>query len=640
MIGKGKIKNNYDEAAITRLTGLSGVRRLPAMYIGSGGINHTLKEITDNAFDEALAGHNDFVGVYINSPDKFIYVWDQGRGIPVGPHPSDKKTSTLTIVFTELHSGGKIESGSDVYKYSLGLHGVGASVTNALSEIFEVYTFRNKCWNFQQFKQGVPTTAVIQRNPSNPPGLNLQLTQGTLVRFIPDTTILNQQEEQLNINDLLGRLDTTAYLVPNVRVVVYSFNPKFSKTYYHTNGIKDYLIVLQQETKSTPLGDPLIIQTDRVDIVLQWSSYPDEWVYSYANASFTSNGGTHLNGLRRAITDAITPHAGVRSKNFRSQDLRSGLLGAINIRLNYKELRFDGQVKNRLSSREAEKIVYDIAFPALDGFFKKNRQLAKDIIERANTVSKAHEELKVSKELAGKFRIEQGGKTKLPVELNDCNSNNRSICELYIVEGTSAGGTAKQARSRETQAIFKLMGKPPNAIKELAKKGGIEKVLGNLRVQGLFRSLGWQVKYKQLRYGKIVLLADEDFDGHHICCLLISLFWQFMPEVFSYQLPNGRRESMVYFVDAPLFQAQNSKGEHVYANTLDEISQKISSRDNNSIIRLKGWGEISPSDLETIAFDVKTRRLVRVDPVSGDPLAHFLALMGEDVKERKNMLGI
>jgi DNA gyrase/topoisomerase IV subunit B len=628
---KGKIppKDNYNEASITRLKGLEAIRKMRSMYIGTGGINHTLKEITDNAFDEALAGHNDLVGIYVNSPDHFIYVWDNGRGIPIGPHPSDKSISTLTLVFTEVHTGGKIES-TDAYKYSLGLHGVGASATNALSTVFEVYTYRNG-WYSQQFKKGVATTPVVRQPPPNPPGVDLKLTKGTLIRFIPDTSILNQAEEKLNLQDLLNRLDITAYLIPNIKVVVYSYNPKLFKTYYHTNGIKDYIGVLQTETKSDLLGESFVIQTDDLDVVLQWSSYPDEWIYSYVNASPTVNGGTHLNGLRRAITDAITPHAGARSKNFRPQDLRSGLLGAINIRMNYKELRFDSQTKNRLISREAEKLVYDIILPQLQQFFNKNKQLAKDIIERANTVSKAHEDLKLTKELAAKYRPEQGGKTKFPIELEDCNSSVWHKRELYIVEGDSAGGTAVEARDRETQAIFKLTGKPPNSVKDSME---------NPRVQGLFRSLGWHPKYKQLRYGRIILLPDADEDGNHICCLLIALLHQFMPEVFNYQLPTGRKESIVYIVDAPLFEAQNNKGEHIYANTLAEISKKIPKNLLSGIIRMKGWAEANSDVLDEIAFNRSTRRLVRIDPVSGNDLTHFHALLGENVDARKLMLGI
>lgn len=625
-------KEEYNEASISRLRGLEGVRVRPNMYIGNNGVNQLLTEAIDNAIDEALAGYNDFIGVYVGDPTGYIWVWDNGRGIPIGPHPSDNKTSTLTIIMTELHAGSKLEDNA-IYQKSRGTHGVGISVTNALSQIFEVYTFRRNVWWAQRFQQGKPVSNVVQKTPPNPPFI--KLVKGTLIRFIPDLTILKDEEELLDIDTISNNLETESYLIPQIHIVEYrNDSGKIEKIeHHHPNGLKDYLKILLDNTKSQPQDDPLIIQQDDIDLLLQWSNYSDELVYAYTNALFNVQGGTHINGLRRAITDVLTTYAGVRQQKFKSEDLRAGLLGVINVKLSPTLAKFDSQTKNRLITREIDKLVYNIVYPELENFFKKHKQLAKAIIERANAVRFAHESLRISKEAAAGLKTQKGNKIMLPIKLVDCNSQDRQKCELYIIEGDSAKGTAKNARFTEFQAVLPLTGKPPNAIKEDLNK----KVLTNERVRDILRALGWQPNYKQLRYGKIILLADADEDGNHITCLLIALLHQVIPEVFTGI--NGKSESMVYIVDAPLYIAQHN-GQHVYGATLADISKRLPKNFHGQITRLKGWGECRAEDLETIAFNPKTRRLIRIDAISGQQLHYFLELLGEDVAARKEMLGI
>lgn len=422
----------YNEDSIVVLEGLEGVRKKSNMYIGTTderGVLHCIKEIADNSFDEALGGHNDRVAVLVDTKQNIFTIIDNGRGIPVGIHKKTK-ISTLTSIFTTLHAGGKL-SENDNYKYSVGTHGVGSSVVMALSSVFNVWTFREKQWWHQSFSKGKVTSKLIKQKP--PKGLPVS-KGGTVVQFTPDNTIF--KDAKLPVADLHDMLKMNAYLNPGVTVELINLTKDKKYVYKFKKGVSEYVEAQIEEKKLDKLGKLFEHRQEGVAVALQWSSHDDDAQAYYVNGSKVPQ-GTHVTGLQKAIAEAIKPFAGKRAK-YRPEDLRIGLVGVLNC--NVGSPQFDSQTKTRLTSPQANELVFKAVKPALEKFFASNKSLAKNIIARASAIREAHAEFKLSKAAATKLKTTKAGKIRLPAKLSSSITKNPKDRELFIVEGDSAGG--------------------------------------------------------------------------------------------------------------------------------------------------------------------------------------------------------
>jgi DNA gyrase/topoisomerase IV subunit B len=608
----------YDENSIKWHQGLEGVRAKPAMYIGtpdSSGVFHIFKEIADNAIDEMGISEKGAIGVLLE--DDVITVYDRGRGIPVGPHPKNKSISTLTVIFTELHAGGKMTADQGNYAFSRGTHGVGSAVTNALSEFLEVWTYRDG-WYYQKFEKGKPVTKVIKKKP------DIKIERGTVVRFKPDFKIF-EKKSKIDSSKIKEYLDTNSYFYPKIKFGFQS--GKESITYSQPQGLKALVEAKIEKLKVEKDGTVFIHQSKLADVALVWSSADDEHAQSYANAIHTLNGGTHVLGFNQIVAEVLRKYAGKRS-TFRSDDLRNGLIAFVNIKI--PSPQFDSQVKTKLVTKEAtEAIKRELEIP-LTKYFNSNKSLAKRIIQRANDIRKAFDEFKLSKKAAAELKSNVKGKLTLPKELVVSETKDPKRRELFIVEGASAGGTAKKARFSEFQEVLCLSGKPPNIY-----KAKLESVLGNERVLNILKSIGYDPNDQQLknmRVGKIVILSDADEDGYHITCLVLALLYRISPKLFS--------ENKVFVVDAPLYTAFFNNKRH-FGESLNDILNKVKGVKSQNITRIKGWSEIDPPVLRQIAFDPKMRKIVKIsDSKNPKHKKHFLQLMGEGVDTRKELLGL
>lgn len=624
-------KKEYNADSIDWYTGLEGVRAKPGMYIGdtdSSGINHLVKEIAGNSIDEASNGHGDVVGVYFGT-DGWIWVYDKGRGVPVGPHPKNKKIDTLTVVFTELHAGGKMKADQGNYQHSIGTHGLGAAVTNALCTDFQVWSYRNKRWNHQSFREGKPQGPVKpDRLPKEMKAFAADHSQGTVVRFKPDPKIFDKGAKA-QPEKIVEWLNNVAYFTPKVKFMVGwtdSKGKQHQQKIHQPKGLVAFRDECLAEVKAEPMADSFTVQTPQLDIVLQWSTHDEEYLYSYCNAVETVEGGTHLNGLNKAIAEVLGEYAGARSSKYRAEDLRYGLVGALNVKL--ASPAFTSQTKEKLKTAEATNLVYDAVFKPLTKYFAQNKALAKDIIARANEVRNAAEQFKLSKQAAAQLRTKGRGKVVFPVELSISTTKDAKKRELFVVEGDSAGGTAKDARNTEFQEVLKLGGKPPNIY-----QNKVEAALNNKHVLNILQSIGYEpgITADKLRVGKIVFLSDPDVDGYHINYLLAALLFRLLPEAYA--------RGMVYVVDSPLFMTQHG-GKHIFGASLNDVKQKLPRSAKAAVTRIKGWGEVNADVLENVAFDPKTRKLTRIEHISGSQFKHYMNLIGENVEARRELLGL
>ena len=485
-------QQNYDENSITVLEGLEGVRARPTMYIGSlaSGQFQITKELLDNCVDEIQAGGNTFVGCKVEN--NTITVWDEGRGIPVGPHPSNPNKSTLEIIMTHLHAGGKIKQGA--YTAAVGTNGVGASCCNALSTYFQVWTYRDKQWWTQTYKEGKPITKVIKGKPEG------QFKKGTVIKFIPDTTIL---PTPLNIKDLFNWFRNSAFLNPNIKFYL-NYNGK-EKTLI-SKGLEDYIKWRTKDLTCEPLYKPFIIKTDNVDLALQWFESDENDLVSWCNTSPTLEGGTHLSGLIKVINKAFDSFA--KKKNYKSEDLRTGLYGAINYRTSGPQ--FDSQTKEKLINADAEKIIMDQIYDAFLKYLNSNKTFVKKVLDRANEIRSIYN--KFTQEKKALSKLKSRGKVNLPPANKFIGSNCKEAekREVFICEGQSASGTARQARDPHYQEILKLRGKILNVA-----KSGLIKAYENEDVLNILKAIGFDPtsKERELRVGKIIILTDADVDG-------------------------------------------------------------------------------------------------------------------------------
>lgn len=625
---------SYDSKDLIVLEGLDAVRMRPGMYIGTTGtkgLHHLLWEIIDNAVDEIANGYGNKVEVTLHK-DGTASVLDNGRGIPVSPHPK-LKMSGVEVVFTQLHAGGKF--GDNNYKYSGGLHGVGASVTNALSRFLEVTVYKDGKKYFARFesveKNGkIHSGAIVQ--PLKEVG-NTTL-KGTYVRFLPDDRVF--KDIKFDYNTVKERLQETAFLNKGVHIELIDERTNTRETLCYEGGIRDYVQFLTLDKK--PLFVPPIyieneIEDTYVSLALQYvDSYTDN-IFSYVNNIPTPEGGTHEVGFKTALTkvlnDFAKKHGLIKDKDvpFIGDDFREGLVAVLSIKM--KNVQFEGQTKTKLGNVEAKARVESVCTQGLTEFFnsKKNENIGNIIIDKAKGAARVRDAAKRAKDLTRAKNSIEG--SMLIGELANCTSKNADINELFIVEGKSAGGTAKQGRDRYFQAILPLRGKPLNS-----EKKRIDQVLANEEIRTIIGALGTGIgedfKLENLKYNKVIILSDADPDGLHIRCILLTFFFRYMRPLIT----NGN----VYVGMPPLYKV-STKDKEWYCYTDDELKNITKDLKNYSVTRYKGLGEMSEKQLKDTTLDPAKRSIIRVgveDAVLADK--EITLWMGDDIGPRKDYI--
>lgn len=626
-------QNDYNENQIQVLEGLEAVRKRPGMYIGSTGpkgLHHLVYEIVDNAIDEALAGYCTEIEVEI-LPGDIIRVTDNGRGIPTGIHPKEK-ISAATVVYTILHAGGKFGGGG--YKVAGGLHGVGASVVNALSEYLELTVYDGKHIHFQRFDRG---------NYSEPLKIIGDTDKtGTSVLFKPDPEIF-QETTVFDYETLLKRLREQAFLNAGIKII---FTDKrnesepVGETLHYEGGIRQFVEHIHKTRGVTPLSEEVIyvngMEGDTfAEIALQYNDTYNDLILSFANNIHTPDGGTHETGFKNALTKVINNYGkkfGYLKDDDKllGDDVREGLTAIVSVKLTNCE--FEGQTKGRLGNPEVRPFVDKIVTEKLMNYFEENPTVAKAIFDKSVQAQKAREAAKKARELTRRKSALES--SSLPGKLADCSERDASLTEIYIVEGDSAGGSAKEGRDRKYQAILPLWGKMLNV-----EKARIDKVYGNEKlmpvVTALGTSIGEDFDLSKLRYGKVIIMADADVDGSHIRILLLTFFFRFMRPLIE--------EGHIYLAQPPLFKV--ARGKQVrYAFSDAERDQYISelSGENNlkvNVQRYKGLGEMDPEQLWETTMDPERRTMIKVtmeDAVKADEI--FTILMGDKVAPRKEFI--
>ena len=626
----GNNYEEYDADQIQILEGLEAVRKRPGMYIGSTserGLHHLVYEIVDNSVDEALAGFCTHIEVFINK-DNSITVIDDGRGIPIG---IQKKTGipAVEVVFTILHAGGKFGGGG--YKVSGGLHGVGASVVNALSNWLEVEVTRDGKVYKQRYERGKVMYKLkeIGEAPAD--------KSGTKVTFLPDDTIFEQTV--YDFDTLRNRLREIAFLTKGLRITLTDLReePAKVRSFHYEGGIKEFVQYLNRH--KTPLYEKVIycegMKNDvMVEVALQHNDSYNESTYSFVNNIVTPEGGTHLTGFKAAITKVFNDYArknGIlkdKDDNLSGDDLREGLTAVISVKIGNPQ--FEGQTKQKLGNSEARPAVEGIVTEQLTYFLEQNPDVAKIIVNKATLAQRARIAARKARDVARKANL--GDNMALPGKLADCSDKDPKNCEIYIVEGDSAGGSAKTARSRSTQAILPLRGKILNV-----EKARIDRILGNEEIKAMITAFGTGIHenfdISKLRYNKIIIMTDADVDGAHIATLLLTFFYRFMPDLI--------RKGHVYLAQPPLYKLEkNKKIWYAYSDDeLNRILNEVGRDQNNKIQRYKGLGEMDPEQLWETTMNPETRTLLKVnieDAVACDET--FSILMGDKVEPRREFI--
>jgi DNA gyrase subunit B len=609
----------YTEKEIEVLEGLEAVRKRPAMYIGSTsslGLHHLVYEAVDNSIDEALAGFCSNIQVAIHK-DGSVSVADNGRGIPTGIMEEFGK-SAVEVVMTQLHAGGKF-SGKG-YKVSGGLHGVGVSVTNALSEWLEVEVKREGKVFRQRYEKGDPVTEIEVLGKAD--------DTGTMVTFKPDSEIFETTD--FNLDTLASRLQELAFLNKGVRLTITDERSGKEKEFFYEGGIASFVEHLNRNRD--PFHPPIYINkkkdTTEIEVAIQYNAGFNESVYSFANNINTHEGGTHLSGFRAALTRAVNDYAkGVTDHSLSGEDVREGLSAIISVRLT--EPQFEGQTKTKLGNSEMKGITDSIIYDSLKEFFEENPNVAKKIIEKAVLASKARDAAKKARELTRRKGALEF--TTLPGKLADCSNRDPQECELFIVEGDSAGGSAKQGRNRTFQAILPLRGKILNV-----EKARLDKILSNEEIRTLITAVGAgindELELEKARYHKIIIMTDADVDGAHIRTLLLTLLFRHMKLLVE--------AGFIYIAQPPLYKVKKGKAEH-YAfddRELESVLEDVG-RKGVGIQRYKGLGEMNPKQLWETTMDPANRTILKVtieDAMKADEL--FTLLMGEKVEPRREFI--
>ncbi len=623
-----KFEHEYKADQIQVLEGLEAVRKRPGMYIGSvsaRGLHHLVYEIVDNSVDEALAGYCKNIHVTIEKGN-VIKVEDDGRGIPVDIHPKTKISAAETV-YTVLHAGGKF-GGDSGYKVSGGLHGVGSSVVNALSTWTEVTIQRDGGIYQMAFERG-KTVRPLQRIGDSD-------KTGTTVRFLADDTIFETLEYEYEI--LENRLREMAFLTKGLRITLTDEREETPKKadFCYEGGLVSFVEFLNKnKEKLNP--KPIYIEKNGdtpVEIAIQYTTSYSENIYSFVNNINTIEGGTHLEGFKRSLTkvfnDYARSHNILKDKdgNLQGEDIREGITAVISVKV--KEPQFEGQTKTKLGNSEVTGAVQSVMNEELSAFLEENPAVAKAVLEKCISASRAREAARKARELVRRKNVLES--TTLPGKLADCSSNKPEECEVYIVEGDSAGGSAKQGRDRKFQAILPLWGKMLNVEKSRA-----DKIYNNDKLQPVILAVGAGIgadfDITKIRYGKVIIMADADVDGAHIRTLLLTFFFRYMRPLVE----NGN----VYLAQPPLYKLARKGMKDVYCYSDDELTQKLDElgRDGMNIQRYKGLGEMNPEQLWETTMNPETRTMVQVtveDAIKADEI--FTVLMGDDIAPRRQFI--
>ncbi len=626
-----EVNHEYGADQIQILEGLEAVRKRPGMYIGSTslrGLHHLVYEIVDNAIDEALAGFCNTIDVTINE-DNSITVIDNGRGIPVGINHKSGKPA-VEVVFTILHAGGKFGGGG--YKVSGGLHGVGASVVNALSEWLEVTIYKEGKVYHQRYERGhvcYPLKVI---------GDCEQGKSGTMVTFLPDKQIF--EDTIFDYDTLKQRLREMAFLTKNVKIILRDKREgqEMEKTFHYEGGIKEFVTYLNKG--KTPLYPDIIYCEGTkddvyVEVSMQHNDSYTEGSYSFVNNITTPEGGTHLTGFKNALTKTFNAYARLNklikeTETLSGEDIREGLTAIVSIKIG--EPQFEGQTKQKLGNSEARGAVDSIVSEQLMIYLEQHPQVAKIILEKSILAQRAREAARKARELTRRKSALDG--LSLPGKLADCSDKDPKKCEIYIVEGDSAGGSAKTARTRATQAILPLRGKILNV-----EKARLDRIYSNAEIKAMITAFGTGIHddfdISKLRYHKIIIMTDADVDGAHISTLLLTFIYRFMPELI--------KQGHVYLAQPPLYKLEkNKKVWYAYSDEeLDQILQEVGRDQNNKIQRYKGLGEMDAEQLWETTMDPEKRILLRVnmdeDSTSELDLT-FTTLMGDQVEPRREFI--
>lgn len=635
-------KAKYDENSIQQMDDRAHVRLRPAMYVGDTGVfglHHLVYEVVDNSIDEITNGYGKSINCIIHE-DGFVSESDDGRGIPVGIHSATKK-SAAEMVMTSLRSGGKFNNTS--YKTSSGLHGIGVSAVNFLSENLELEICREGFLWRQSYKKGVPTTDLIKVEPST--------KTGTLVKFKPDHTIFQTVEFQYKL--LHARLKELAYLNKGVKIIITDNRTKESAEFYSDGGIAAFISDLNKDketlcpiifldetvkhkieaTNNDNIVVPEKVYEIKLEIAFQYNKQYNDEVLSFANNVNTRDGGTHLTGFKNALLDAIVNFA-EKKKLFKGLDIRptardvlEGLAAIISIKLPNPE--FEGQTKSTLGNPEIKEVVYERTLGAIANYFAENNDVALAIAEKISQACIAREEARKARDTIRRKNVLSS--LTLPGKLADCSSKDPTICELFVVEGDSAAGSAKQGRDRKFQAILPLKGKVLNV-----EKNELAKILDNKEIQTLIAAIGYRIEngdISKLRYNKIIITTDADVDGAHIGSLLLTLFYRHMKPLIT----NG----FIYIAQPPLYRVKYGKSDY-YVNDDEALSvwkKSVKDSDKAIITRFKGLGEMNPDQLAVTTLNPETRRLAKViitDDVQTDSI--FSILMGNDIDQRREYI--
>lgn len=639
--------NDYSAKSINVLKGLEAVRKRPAMYIGdvsSRGLHHLINEVVDNSIDEALAGFNDRVIVTLHK-DGSVSVEDRGRGIPIDIHPVEKK-SALEVVMTVLHAGGKFDKNS--YKVSGGLHGVGVSVVNALSEWMTAEVRRDNKIYFQEYHRGIPVEKVKQI------GTYKGDTTGTKITFKPDAEIF--KTTKFNFETVAERMRELAYLNKDVTMILKDEKENLEETYRFKGGLIDFVKYLDEQR--TAMHKPIYIEGEKentpVEIAFEYSDSYSENIHTYVNNINTVEGGTHLVGFRTALTRTFNNYAyknGLIKENSKitlsGDDFREGLTAVISVKV--MEPQFEGQTKTKLGNSEVKSIVETIVGEKLSEFLEENPSVGKKVIEKCMRAAEAREAARKARDLVRRKNALDS--MHLPGKLADCSINDPEHCEIYIVEGDSAGGSAKQGRDRRFQAILPIKGKILNV-----EKAKLNKILENQEIQAMIAAIGAGIgedfNPEKSRYGKIILMTDADVDGSHIRTLLLTFFYRHMKELITF--------GKVYIAQPPLYKVKKGKEEYyafddeerdkILKQFKKDIKAKTGAEEENEvdeegqpkgvvISRYKGLGEMNPEQLWSTTMNPETRTVLQVSVESAAAADKiFETLMGDAVEPRREFI--
>ncbi|ACO29150.1 DNA topoisomerase (ATP-hydrolyzing) subunit B [Bacillus cereus] len=621
-------ENSYDESQIQVLEGLEAVRKRPGMYIGSTsgkGLHHLVWEIVDNSIDEALAGYCDEINVSIEE-DNSIRVTDNGRGIPVGIQEKMGRPA-VEVIMTVLHAGGKFGGGG--YKVSGGLHGVGASVVNALSTELEVFVHREGKIHYQKYERGIPVADLKVIGDTD--------QTGTITRFKPDPEIF-QETIVYEFDTLATRMRELAFLNRNIKLTIEDKREhKQKKEFHYEGGIKSYVEHLNR-SKQPIHEEPVYVEGSKdgiqVEVSLQYNEGYTNNIYSFTNNIHTYEGGTHEVGFKTALTRVINDYGRKNSilkdadSNLTGEDVREGLTAIVSIK--HPNPQFEGQTKTKLGNSEARTITESVFSEAFEKFLLENPNVARKIVEKGTMAARARVAAKKARELTRrKSALEV---SSLPGKLADCSSKDPAISEIYIVEGDSAGGSAKQGRDRHFQAILPLKGKIINV-----EKARLDKILSNDEVRTIITAIGTNIggdfDIEKARYHKVIIMTDADVDGAHIRTLLLTFFYRYMRQIIEH--------GYIYIAQPPLFKVQQGKKiQYAYnEKELEKILAELPAQPKPGIQRYKGLGEMNPTQLWETTMDPEVRSLLQVslqDAIEADET--FEILMGDKVEPRRNFI--